>query len=321
MLSNYDLSSFNKKTDFTVLIVDDQPTNIQLIYQLLKYEYQILMATSGKQAISVCKESQPDLVLLDVIMPEIDGLQTCRLLKSDPTIANIPVIFITGLTAQEDQDACWEAGGVDFLKKPFNVNTLKNRIKAHLTLKHQADLLRSLAYLDGLTGLNNRRYFDQHLKSHLAQAYRKKQPLSLLLIDIDYFKQYNDTFGHLEGDDCLKKVATALHQCCRRPTDIAARYGGEEFAIILPETSQEGIWHVASLVQDQIKALSIDHPAAENGFLTISIGGAVDLEGTHSSEQLIALADKMLYQAKETGRNQTCITCEKRAEHDKPILS
>ncbi|MDE1239914.1 GGDEF domain-containing protein [Vibrio aestuarianus] len=133
--------------------------------------------------------------------------------------------------------------------------------------------MRSLAYLDGLTGLNNRRYFDQHLKSHLAQAYRKKQPLSLLLIDIDYFKQYNDTFGHLEGDDCLKKVATALHQCCRRPTDIAARYGGEEFAIILPETSQEGIWHVASLVQDQIKALSIDHPAAENGFLTISIGG------------------------------------------------
>ncbi len=311
MLSNYGLLNFSKKTDFTVLIVDDQPTNIQLIYQLLKDDYQILMATSGTQAINVCKESQPDLVLLDVIMPEMDGLQTCRLIKNDPTIADIPVIFITGLTAQEDQDACWEAGGVDFLKKQFNINTLKNRIKAHLTLKHQADLLRSLAYLDGLTGLNNRRYFDQHLKPHLAQAYRKKQPLSLLLIDIDYFKQYNDTFGHLEGDDCLKKVATTLHQCCRRPTDIAARYGGEEFAMILPETDQEGIWYVANLVQDKIKTLCIDHPAAENGFLTISIGGAVDLEGSHSPEQLIKLADNMLYQAKNTGRNQTNITSEK----------
>lgn len=163
------------------------------------------------------------MIILDVVMNDMDGLEACRRLKQDPSLRDIPVIFVTSSRDNDDEDDCWDAGGVDFLLKPVNAKTLLNRVKVHLTLKFQADLLRQMAYLDGLTGVFNRRYFDDFLLRQVAQVRRTGEPLSILLLDIDYFKQYNDCYGHLAGDDCLRKVADYLKSAIRRPLDMVAR--------------------------------------------------------------------------------------------------
>ncbi|ENM3939016.1 diguanylate cyclase [Vibrio cholerae] len=286
----------------TILVVDDQPINIQIVFQVLGNEYNILMATSGKQAIKVCHDSRPDLILLDVVMPEQDGLETCRQLKADKQLADIPVIFVTGLQHQTDEDACWDAGGVDFIQKPFNTNTLRNRVKAHLTLKRQADLLRSLAYLDGLTGIYNRSYFDNVLSIQLAQHRRKLSPLAVLMIDIDYFKKYNDTFGHLAGDDALRKVASALKHSVRQ-ADMVARYGGEEFVVLLADTDINGAVTVAKKMLHHVLELDIAPPKTPATKLSISVGIAVADEAKGYDSNIIELADQQLYLSKQRGRN------------------
>lgn len=305
------LNSFSpelmRDSPFTVLVVDDQPANIQIIYQLLKDDYEILMATSGQQAIAVCREHNPDLILMDVMMPGINGWETCKILKRDPDIATIPVIFVTALTSQEDENACWDAGAVDFLQKPLNANTLKHRVQVHLTLKHQSDLLRSLAYVDGLTGVSSRRHFDQYMERQLGHAFRKQESLAILLIDIDFFKQYNDHYGHLAGDDCLRQVARCLKQSCRRSADMVARYGGEEFILVLPDTDLAGLTHIATRIKQCLAQEAIQHTDSPTSLLTASAGGAVckpDTQPCHS-EAMLALADSMLYQAKAAGRNQS----------------
>ncbi|MCL2920204.1 GGDEF domain-containing response regulator [Shewanella litorisediminis] len=290
-----------------VLIVDDNPANIQMVYHIIKGQYQVLMATSGRSAIEICLEMLPDLVLMDVMMPDLSGLDTCKLMKQHPELANIPVIFVTGLHSQDDENACWDAGGVDFIPKPFNATTLKNRIKVHLMLKRQSDLLRRLAFLDGLTGVKNRHFFDQYLETQLMLARRQSQAICVLMVDIDYFKQYNDSFGHQMGDEALRSVAKALGGSCRRPADLVARYGGEEFVIVLPNTPQTGVERVVERIQAAIAGLVIAHPASATGFLTVSIGGMIWLAGYQSTEALLGEADKRLYRAKSLGRNQACL--------------
>ncbi|EPA8365964.1 diguanylate cyclase [Vibrio fluvialis] len=292
---------------FTVLVVDDQATNIQLIYQLLKNEYDVLMATTGQQAIAVCREHKPDLILMDVLMPDINGWETCKILKRDPDIATIPVIFVTALTDQDDENACWDAGAVDFLQKPINANTLKHRVRAHLTLKHQSDLLRSLAYVDGLTGISSRRHFDQYIETQMGHAFRKQESLGVLLIDIDFFKQYNDRYGHIAGDDCLRQVAQSLKQSCLRSADMVARYGGEEFVLVLPDTDENGLEHIAQRIKQQLEQEAIAHIGSPTSLLTVSAGGAVYQPGDQpgSTEAMLVLADTMLYKAKAEGRNKS----------------
>ncbi|MCE7654917.1 diguanylate cyclase [Vibrio fluvialis] len=294
---------------FTVLVVDDQATNIQLIYQLLKNEYDVLMATTGQQAIAVCREHKPDLILMDVLMPDINGWETCKILKRDPDIATIPVIFVTALTDQDDENACWDAGAVDFLQKPINANTLKHRVRAHLTLKHQSDLLRSLAYVDGLTGISSRRHFDQYMEAQMGHAFRKQESLGVLLIDIDFFKQYNDRYGHIAGDDCLRQVAQSLKQSCLRSADMVARYGGEEFVLVLPDTNERGLERIAQRIKQQLEQEAIAHVGSPTSLLTVSAGGAVYLPGElpDGAEAMLILADTMLYKAKAEGRNRSCI--------------
>ncbi|MCG6362080.1 diguanylate cyclase [Vibrio fluvialis] len=294
---------------FTVLVVDDQATNIQLIYQLLKNEYDVLMATTGQQAIAVCREHKPDLILMDVLMPDINGWETCKILKRDPDIATIPVIFVTALTDQDDENACWDAGAVDFLQKPINANTLKHRVRAHLTLKHQSDLLRSLAYVDGLTGISSRRHFDQYIEAQMGHAFRKQESLGVLLIDIDFFKQYNDRYGHIAGDDCLRQVAQSLKQSCLRSADMVARYGGEEFVLVLPDTNERGLERIAQRIKQQLEQEAIAHIGSPTSLLTVSAGGAVYLPGElpDGAEAMLILADTMLYKAKAEGRNRSCI--------------
>ncbi len=300
---------FNDSEDSSakILIVDDKPSNIQIVNHIIKNQYQVLMATSGRRAIEICLEMLPDLVLMDVMMPEQDGLATCKLMKQHPNLTNIPVIFITGLQGQNDENACWEAGGVDFIAKPFNANTLKNRIKAHLMLKRQSDLLRRLAFLDGLTGVKNRHFFDQYIETQLILAQRQSTAICVLMVDIDYFKQYNDNFGHQMGDEALCSVAQALGESCRRPADLVARYGGEEFVIVLPDTQRAGVENVIARIQKAIAKLAINHAASASGFLTVSIGGMIWLNDYQSKETLLGEADKLLYRAKSLGRNQACI--------------
>jgi diguanylate cyclase (GGDEF)-like protein len=303
-MSDVRLADFSVNTDQAViLVVDDQPINIQVIYQILGTDYKILMATSGEQAIKVCNESVPDIVLMDVMMPEQDGLETCRQMKATEAIADIPVIFVTGVQQQEDEDACWQAGAVDFIQKPFNANTLRHRVNAHLTLKKQSDLLRSMAFIDGLTGVYNRRYFEQSLTKQLASCKRQHAPLALLLIDIDHFKLFNDHLGHLSGDDALRRVAQALSACCFRPHDLVARYGGEEFVAILPDTDAKGGVYIAQKMLDNVCNMAIVHPATALGVVSISIGIAVANADAGYSTDITERADKQLYLTKQHGRN------------------
>lgn len=287
-----------------ILVVDDQPINIQVINQILGDSYQLNFAKTGQEALDICLRDAPDLILMDVIMPNLDGLTTCRIIKNDPEISDIPIVFITSLQRSEEENACWQAGGIDYMTKPVNPLPLKNRVRAHLTLKFQADVLKKLAYLDGLTGVYNRRYLDEYLAKQVAQAKRTNQPISLLMVDVDLFKQYNDEYGHLVADDQLKLVALTVRSSLNRPTDIAARYGGEEFTCVLPNTDERGAKHVAKKIQQAVDQLKISHRLSPHQILTVSIGVSTILPDQDYSSDLISIADKNLYKAKHTGRNK-----------------
>tara|TARA_R110001599_G_scaffold8717_11_gene43031 strand:+ start:142620 stop:143564 length:945 start_codon:yes stop_codon:yes gene_type:complete len=287
-----------------ILVVDDQPINIQVINQMLGDCYHLRFAKSGQAALDICLSDPPDLILMDVVMPELDGLTTCKIIKNTPEISDIPVVFITSLQKSEEENACWQAGGIDYMVKPVNPLPLRNRVNAHLTLKFQADLLKKLAYLDGLTSVYNRRYLNDYLTQQTAQAKRSNQPLSLLMVDIDYFKQFNDEYGHLFADDQLKQTALSIKRTLQRPTDIVARFGGEEFVCVLPNTGKLGARHVAESIMQNIAALKITHKLSPHQSLTVSIGTATIEAKQDYGTDLIAIADKHLYKAKQTGRNK-----------------
>jgi diguanylate cyclase (GGDEF)-like protein len=214
-------------------------------------------------------------------------------------------MFITSILDQNSENSCWDAGCVDFVSKPVNGVTLLNRIKSHLTLKLQADLLRRMTFLDGLTGLYNRHVLDQITDKGILHAKRSGHPLSVLMIDVDWFKKYNDSYGHLVGDECLRLVANALKQTFRRPTDVSIRFGGEEFLCFLPETDREGAKYLSQALMDAIAKLSIAHNDSPLGRITVSIG-CVSVLPTNQDKHLdiVEAADGALYRAKEQGRNQ-----------------
>lgn len=300
--SSYDLSQRRGR----LLVVDDQPINIQAIYQIFADSHDVFMAINGQQALDFCNRTPPDLVLLDVEMSGIDGLEVCRQLKQNADTRSIPVIFVTANSSSDNENACWLAGSVDFVNKPVNPTTLYNRVRAHLTLKFQFDLLHNMAFADGLTGVANRRLFDERLEAEWRRCKRSQKPLSLIMIDIDYFKLYNDHYGHQMGDDCLRAVATALKTGISRPYDLLARYGGEEFVCLLPETDSAGALVIANALLDAVKILKIEHVRSSlDQFVSISLGVATeDFAGERSSDELIQRADARLYQAKRKGRGQ-----------------
>ena len=207
-----------------LLVVDDQPTNIQVLYQIFQADHEVFMARDGEQALAFCRNNPPpDLVLLDVVMPEMDGIEVCRQLKADPVLADIPVIFVTACSEPADETRALESGGVDFITKPVNPAVVRARVKTHLTLKAQGDVLRSLVFVDGLTGVANRRRFDEALQIEWRRCQRKGAPLALLMMDIDHFKRYNDRYGHQTGDACLQQVAATLKAGLQRGHDLVAR--------------------------------------------------------------------------------------------------
>ena len=291
-----------------LLVVDDQPINIQVMYQAFAGEYQVFMATSGAQALAVCKNNPPDLILLDVVMPGMDGFEVCAQLKVDEATRHIPVIFVTAHTDAAQETHGLSVGAVDFIAKPVNPDVVRARVKTHLTLKLQSDLLRKLVFLDGLTGVFNRRYFDQQFATEWARSVRNNAALSLILLDVDYFKRYNDHYGHQAGDDTLRMIASTLKSSLRRPADLVARYGGEEFACILPETSFDDAINLAGDLERRIRLQGIPHQdSTVDSVVTISLGLATrdgNTDGDPSA--LLGLADGQLYYAKNTGRGRVC---------------
>lgn len=289
-----------------LLLVDDQRVNILVLHELFREECQVFMATNGEQAIQICQTVSPDLVLLDVHMEGMDGHEVCRRLKSDPQTGDIPIIFVTAQGAEEDEVRGLELGAVDFIVKPINAVIVKARVRTHLTLKRQSDTLRSIASLDGLTGVANRRMFNEQLELGWRQCLRDQVALSVIMIDVDYFKRYNDRYGHLQGDTCLQAVAKALDAVIKRPYDLLARYGGEEFACVLPNTSLQDAVQIAESMLASVHALQIEHLDSEIGQLvTISMGvAAMTPSKNTAAETLLEQADKQLYQAKQAGRAQ-----------------
>lgn len=289
-----------------LLIVDDQARNIQLLHEIFKDDYEVCTASSGKEALAFCQQRQPDLILLDVVMPEMGGYAVCQHLKSDALTHNIPVIFVTAKHDPLEEARGFEVGGVDFINKPFHVTVVKARVRTHMTLKSQADMLRSLALIDGLTGVGNRRHFDATLQIEWRRCIRTGQPMSLILVDVDFFKRYNDRYGHPAGDACLQSIASALKAGFTRSHDMVARYGGEEFVCILPDTPLEGAEKTANELERAVRALGIAHDKSDvSEMVTISLGVAVTnpAQGENAAG-LVACADAQLYLAKRSGRGQ-----------------
>ncbi|CCQ12456.1 probable two-component response regulator [Pseudoalteromonas luteoviolacea B = ATCC 29581] len=293
----------NDLSDCTILLVEDSPINQKVIQCCLEDICEIVTFASAEEAIEYCLQTPPDIILMDWILDGMSGVQACQLLQKEPTTANIPIIFVTSNTSEHQQEECWDAGGVDFIGKPIVARTLVNRVRTHLKYKKQADVLREYSYVDGLTGVYNRRYFEQELERFMRQSQRTTSSLSLIILDVDFFKKYNDYYGHLEGDDVLKSVAQTLQKNTRRPLDCAFRYGGEEFAVLLPNTPVDSAVKIAENIIQDIHALAIEHTESPMQVVTASAGVA-DNHSTNETDTLINLADKALYAAKHSGRNQ-----------------
>lgn len=290
----------------TILVIDDMPDNLKLLNQILGNDYRMLCATRGLKGLEIAASQKPDIILLDVVLPEMDGYEVCKRLKADPLTRDIPVIFITSRNQEMDEANGLMMGAIDYIIKPVSPAIVKMRVRNHLELKRYRDVLEKLSATDGLTGIPNRRQFDQFLDREWRRAYRNNLPISMIMMDIDFFKFYNDHYGHLAGDDCLRQIASALAESIQRSTDFVARYGGEEFACILPETDLAGAVRVANHIREKISGLAIPHASstvAEHVTLSFGVAAIFPTIGQNSTD-LIEAADRMLYLAKKDGRNQ-----------------
>jgi diguanylate cyclase (GGDEF)-like protein len=299
------MEEINQKSK--ILIVDDEKSNLMLLNRILSAEYTIFTAKSGEEALTRVRKDEPDLILMDVIMPGMSGFDALMKLKEDDETSRIPVIIITGLNSEGDEEKGFALGAVDYMVKPFNHAIVRARVKIHMQIVQQIRTIERLGLVDSLTNMPNRRSFDSHFAVEWKRAAREKKPISFLMLDVDHFKNYNDTYGHPQGDVLLKAVAKIFMQAARRPTDLAARIGGEEFGVLLPETTLESALIIAERIRSQVEAERI--PLLSDGqqitSVTISIGVASCIpQAGDSSEAFVARADKFLYVAKNSGRNQ-----------------
>jgi diguanylate cyclase (GGDEF)-like protein len=295
----------------TILVVDDQRINLQILNNALSDDYHILAAMTGEQAIKVACESLPCLILLDVMLPDISGHDVCRALKRNELTKHIPIIFVTAQSRPEDELIGLQLGAVDYFRKPLLLPLIKVRVRNQIELVQKTAALEKLAWIDGLTGISNRRLFDKRYFAACRYALRNKRVISLMLIDIDFFKQYNDHYGHGQGDVVLKQVAQALKKGASRPLDFVARYGGEEFVILLTDSCEREGALLAEKVREKIEGLAIPHvKSVVHKSLTISIGVTTSpSDGSKfDSGALLETADRCLYEAKSMGRNTVVST-------------
>jgi len=296
----------------TLLIVDDMAANIKVLANLLKDDYIIQVANKGRKALEIAQSNtQPDLILLDILMPEMDGYEVCSQLKDNPVTSPIPVIFVTAMDEVEDQTRGLSLGAVDYITKPFHADIIKARIKTHMQLKEKNDQLEAISHIDGLTQIANRRRFDETLKREIKRHNRNGKPLGLIMLDIDFFKLFNDNYGHGKGDECLIAVAATLQKVIQRPADLLARYGGEEFVVLLPETDTQGIQTVAEELRAAVEAIHFPHEYSKVAeHVTTSVGGNAQPVTDETPQVLLEKADKALYEAKKQGRNRVIINNE-----------
>jgi diguanylate cyclase (GGDEF)-like protein len=303
--------------DVSILLVDDDPGAIQLMGRILADVGTLRFATNGGDALRLALDSAPDLILLDAEMPGMSGFELLKTLKVESSLADVPVIFITGHNEAGFEVSALDMGAADFIAKPLKSSRVLARVRTQLRVKHMADELRRTATTDGLTGVANRRQFDVSLECEWRRTQRSGEPLSLLMIDVDHFKLYNDLYGHPQGDTCLCEVTRALRSACKRPADLVARYGGEEFVILLPQTPRQGAKHMAQHVHDAVKGLRLFHENSQTThYVTVSIGiGCFDdasacwaspVHGLGAAD-LVGAADKALYSAKQAGRARSTL--------------
>ncbi|MCT7553310.1 GGDEF domain-containing response regulator [Aliarcobacter butzleri] len=294
----------------TILVVDDMTTTLLLLHDLLKDTYEVKIAKSGTKALEILESPNDiDLILLDIEMPDINGYDVCKRIKNNETIRNIPIIFITGRTSQEDEEYGLNLGAIDYITKPFNKAIVKLRIKNYLNLKIKNDMLEKLSMYDGLTNIRNRRFFDETFEKTFSEIKRDKKSLAVLMIDIDFFKPYNDNYGHGQGDETLRKVAKALEKTIKRASDFVARYGGEEFVILLKNIDKTGLQTVAKNLLEAIRELKITHEYSKvEDFVTVSIGVSYcSCPDEITKTELLLKADEALYNVKNSGRNNFAI--------------
>jgi diguanylate cyclase (GGDEF)-like protein len=289
----------------TILVIDDEKANLKILSELFKSHVNIILAKNGTQGIEKAIKFKPDLILLDIIMPGMSGFEVIIQLKKNEETSAIPVIFITGLTDVVDESQGLALGATDYIQKPFHIDIVRARVNLHLKLAEQRIQLEQLANLDSLTCIPNRRKFYEMFELEWRVSVRENTSLSQIMIDIDYFKQYNDQYGHAAGDQALKMVAQIILKQLKRPFDFVARYGGEEFAVLLPNTPAQDAIRIMESCRQAVEDLKIEHKKnTVSKYLTISIGG-VNCFPTQvmCSEETFKLADDMLYQAKREGRN------------------
>ncbi|MDJ0593107.1 MAG: diguanylate cyclase [Pleurocapsa sp. MO_226.B13] len=321
-----------------ILIVDDRQDNLELLSTILSSEgYQVQKCESGQLAIELAKTEPLDLIVLDISMPEMDGFEVCQILKNDSHTQDIPIIFISSLTDVNDKTKAFEYGGNDYITKPFQIEEVLARVRNQLKIRHlqmelqaknarlekenrdrqdaEAQLLRlterlgKLAMLDGLTQIANRLYFDEFLTREWQRGQREQFPLSLIISDVDYFKLYNDCFGHQQGDLCLIKVAQVISKVAKRPADLVARYGGEEFVVVLPRTPAQSALKLADEIRLEVKGLCLEHPQSlVSNYVSLSLGvSSIVPNFKFTKKQLLVTADRALYQAKKQGRDRTIL--------------
>lgn len=292
-----------------ILVVDDDSVVRDLLAGILGRDHEIVCAANGSQTLAALEAARgsgslPDLIMLDVELPDSDGFELCKRIKSTPELIQIPVLFVTARSTAADETDAFDIGAVDFITKPFNPSVVRARVRTHMELKRNRDALERLAYIDGMTGLHNRRAFDEALAREWRRLRRDSEMLSIMLCDVDHFKQYNDTYGHGAGDECLRRIGAALKATSHRPADLVARYGGEEFVLLLPGTGLSGALGLAKSAADSIAALGIPHaksPAAPH--VTLSMGvAAIQVSADVNPATVLDEADRQLYAAKAAGR-------------------
>ncbi|MCL2364660.1 MAG: diguanylate cyclase [Defluviitaleaceae bacterium] len=298
---------YSKKN--TILITDDSAFNLDTLTHILQDEYTLYTATDGCKCLEIARTKVPDLILLDIVMPQMCGIETIAALKENSLTADIPVIFITGLTQAEDEERGFTLGASDYINKPFSSAVVKLRVRNQIQIVNQIRQIHRNSITDELTGIGNRRFFYDQLEQEWARAIRSQKPLSFMMIDIDNFKLYNDTNGHIQGDYALRSAAQTIKASLARATDICARWGGEEFVVILPETDLAGARAVAERIRSNIEKLELPLPDGTVTHITISIGINTvipDKGNEYPLNKFVSDTDNTLYCAKTSGRNRAC---------------
>ena len=295
--------------EFTILIVDSEIMNIRILDDILSPTYNLLISRNGMRALELAKEYKPDLILLDVLMPDMSGFEIIKILKDSEATGRIPVIFIAGLTSAEYEEKGFVLGAVDYIAKPFKKAIVKARVNTHIRIVDQMRTIERIGLIDPLTKISNRRGFENRLAVEWNRAIRERAQIGILMMDIDKFKNYNDSYGHQQGDRALKAFADISSKALMRAVDFVARWGGEEFVILLSGTDIDGAAEVAERIRKNVETSVIPTDEGAETKITVSIGvNSVMPAADTSIDDFIKKADQALYKAKEAGRNRTAVS-------------